>query len=214
MHVLYLFSAPRPECTTDPECLLHLACIQQRCQDPCSTHRCGTNALCKVANHRAYCVCQRGFEGDPQRVCEERKILVGERVSVLLRLTLNLAGCKSDFECRDDQACIRRECQNPCLFEECGTNAYCEARRHRANCICEPNTKGDPHRHCEPYECLADPDCPDHLACRNEKCVDPCDCAANADCTARGHRGICTCRTGYTGDPYVRGCTKSKIRDF
>jgi hypothetical protein len=44
------------------------------------------------------------------------------------------------------------------------------------------------------------------LACRNEKCVDPCDCAANADCEARNHRGICTCRPGYTGDPYYEGC--------
>ncbi len=65
--------APRPECTTDPECLLHLACIQQRCQDPCTRHRCGVNAECKVNSHRAYCVCKRGYEGNPETLCEERK---------------------------------------------------------------------------------------------------------------------------------------------
>ncbi len=78
MHVLlpeasFSFTAPRPECTTDPECLLHLACLQQKCQDPCKTLRCGRNAECKVNSHRAYCVCKRGYEGDPQRVCEERE---------------------------------------------------------------------------------------------------------------------------------------------
>ena len=47
-------------------------------------------------------------------------------------------------------------------------------------------------------------------ACRNEKCVDPCDCAANADCSARNHRGYCTCIPGYIGDPYIDGCRLRK----
>ncbi len=120
------------------------------------------------------------------------------------------AGCKSDFECRDDQACINRECQNPCLFKECGTNAICEAKNHKANCFCPPYHDGDPYKYCEPYECLVDPDCPDTLTCRERNCVDPCKCAINADCTRRNHRGICNCFTGYTGDPYGYECTPSK----
>ena len=66
-------SAPRPECTTDPECPDHLACIQERCQDPCTTLACGINAQCSVNNHRATCTCRRGFIGDPFTVCRERK---------------------------------------------------------------------------------------------------------------------------------------------
>ena len=68
-----LISAPRPECTTDPECPDHLACIQERCQDPCTTLACGINAQCSVNNHRATCTCRRGFIGDPFTVCRERK---------------------------------------------------------------------------------------------------------------------------------------------
>lgn len=120
------------------------------------------------------------------------------------------AGCKGDFECADDKACINKECQDPCLFETCGQNAVCKARSHRATCICLPNHKGDPYTNCRPYECLTDPDCPDTLACRQEKCVDPCKCAINAECDPRNHRGYCTCLTGYTGDPYGYQCTKSK----
>jgi hypothetical protein len=127
---------------------------------------------------------------------------------------LFLAGCKSDFECPDDKACIKRECQDPCLFETCGANAYCKAKSHKAICLCLENHKGDPYRACNSYECLSDPDCPATLTCRQEKCVDPCQCAQNADCSPRNHKGICTCRTGYTGDPYGVACVRSKSSIF
>ena len=85
---------------------------------------------------------------------------------------------------------------------------------HRARCQCPPSHKGSPYVECKPYECLTDPECDTTLACRNEKCVDPCACAANADCEARNHRGICTCNPGYRGDPYFEGCKLSKINSF
>ena len=68
-----IISAPRPECTSDPECPTHLACIQEKCQDPCFSTVCGQNAECRANNHRAICVCRTGFIGDPYTVCEERK---------------------------------------------------------------------------------------------------------------------------------------------
>ena len=120
------------------------------------------------------------------------------------------AGCKSDDECPQHLACIRRECQDPCRFERCGQNAQCSVRNHRAKCDCLPGYRGNPYEICRQYECLTDPECPTTKACRNEKCVDPCDCAINAHCTPRNHRGICACDSGYTGDPYGIECTKSK----
>ena len=122
-----------------------------------------------------------------------------------------LAGCKSDQECPLTQACIQRECQDPCPFEQCGIKALCKVNRHLARCQCPPGHEGSPYVECKPYECLRDPDCPTTLTCRNKKCVDPCDCASNAECEARNHRGICTCNPGYTGDPYFEGCRLSKI---
>lgn len=67
------FSAARPECLTDNDCEVNLACIQQRCLDPCSSITCGTNAICSVNSHRALCTCRKGFEGDPYTSCVERK---------------------------------------------------------------------------------------------------------------------------------------------
>ena len=122
-----------------------------------------------------------------------------------------LAGCKSDSECPLTQACISRECQNPCLFEQCGVNAECSVRNHRPKCTCLPGHKGNPYDRCRQYECLTDPDCATTLTCRNEKCVDPCDCALNAECTPVNHRGICECFPDHTGDPYGRICDPSKI---
>ena len=121
------------------------------------------------------------------------------------------AGCKSDDECPIKEACYNRECLDPCQFENCGINAECSVRNHKATCKCRPGYKGNPYERCRQYECLSDPECADYLACRNEKCVDPCeDCSINADCTARNHRAICECRIGYTGNPYGSVCSKSK----
>ena len=122
------------------------------------------------------------------------------------------AGCKSDSECPLTEACYNRECIDPCTFERCGHNAECKAKNHRATCHCLPGYKGNPYERCRQYECLTDPECSDRLACRNEKCVDPCeDCSVNADCIARNHRAICKCLPGYEGPPYHSTCTKSKL---
>ena len=123
------------------------------------------------------------------------------------------AGCKSDTECPITQACINRECVDPCPLERCGINAICSPKNHRAVCTCPSGYRPDPdpYTRCKQYECLTDPDCPTTLACRNEQCTDPCQCARNADCSARNHKGICTCQPGFTGDPYGVACTPSKI---
>lgn len=68
-----MITAPRPECRTDPECPLHLACINEECKNPCVSFSCGINANCEVHRHRATCACQIGYEGDPYTICVERK---------------------------------------------------------------------------------------------------------------------------------------------
>ena len=57
----------------NPDCPRHLACILEKCQDPCQSTTCGVNAECSVDNHIAVCTCRRGYEGDPYSYCEERK---------------------------------------------------------------------------------------------------------------------------------------------
>jgi len=58
----------RPECILSTECKSHLACVNQRCADPCPGS-CGINAQCHVLNHLPVCTCMEGFTGDPFTQC-------------------------------------------------------------------------------------------------------------------------------------------------
>lgn len=62
----------RPECTISAECPAVLACVSQRCKNPC-TDACGPGALCTVVDHRATCACELGLEGDPFQGCSRPK---------------------------------------------------------------------------------------------------------------------------------------------
>lgn len=58
----------RPECTTNSECSRSLACINERCVDPC-VGSCGSFATCYVSNHRPICSCLEQYTGDPFSAC-------------------------------------------------------------------------------------------------------------------------------------------------
>lgn len=58
----------RPECLVSTECPPHLACINQKCNDPCP-ELCGLNADCQVINHNPICSCPRQYIGDPFTHC-------------------------------------------------------------------------------------------------------------------------------------------------
>ena len=58
----------KPECTINQECPSNLACISQKCKDPCPGV-CGSFATCSVRNHNPNCVCEQGYAGDPFRAC-------------------------------------------------------------------------------------------------------------------------------------------------
>lgn len=61
----------RHECTLNAECSANLACISQRCRDPCPGS-CGVSATCSVVNHSPVCVCDVGYSGDPFSVCHPK----------------------------------------------------------------------------------------------------------------------------------------------
>lgn len=83
----------------------------------------------------------------------------------------------------------------------------CQVIQNQASCSCLINYIGYP-PNCRP-ECTVNSDCFMNLACQNKRCVDPCpgSCGLHAICNVIAHRPICTCKTGYTGDPF-KGCVK------
>lgn len=68
----YIGRAPncRPECMLNAECPATLACVNERCTNPC-VGSCGINARCTVVKHNPICECEAGFTGDPFSVCTE-----------------------------------------------------------------------------------------------------------------------------------------------
>jgi hypothetical protein len=84
-----------------------------------------------------------------------------------------------------------------------------------ASCTCIPDYYGDPYIACHP-ECLTNGECSLTLACINNKCKNPCigACSSiNAECYVVNHKAMCTCRAGFTGDPFDR-CVPTPSKTF
>ena len=75
----------RPECVLHSECPGNLACLGEKCRDPCPG-ACGPYAECEVINHNAVCRCQQGYEGDPFTGC--RRITTREYSTVIYTVLL------------------------------------------------------------------------------------------------------------------------------
>lgn len=66
----------RPECVMNNDCPTQLACIRNKCKDPCPG-TCGENAICNVYNHIPICSCPAGMSGNAFIQCRpfESKLL-------------------------------------------------------------------------------------------------------------------------------------------
>lgn len=208
-----------PECIADNDCTNDKACINQRCENPCtaSPNICGQNAECHPQLHRALCICRNGYTGNAQTACFESMYRQNHQHNSFLNPLFFAVGCRADSDCPSTQACINRECTDPCSFTQCGLNALCRAdTNHKARCYCPDSFRGNPLVRCERPECTTDAECPLHLACQNERCESPCKCGPSAICDVRNHVAICSCPPGFVGNPLAlcnRGiCTTWKLK--
>lgn len=80
-------------------------------------------------------------------------------------------------------------------------------------CSCISNYVGTP-PNCRP-ECVVSSECGQDRACINEKCKDPCPgtCGIHARCQVVVHNPICSCPSGYTGDPFV-SCSPEESKNL
>lgn len=182
----------RPECVSNSECPTQLACINQKCRDPCPGS-CGANANCRVISHTPMCVCGPGFIGDPFTQCilkqgkSSREYFVSIRIHML------------DFA---DEP-VTSEQPTPCIPTPCGSNAVCRELNGAGSCSCLTDYIGNPYEGCRP-ECVINSDCTSDRACIRSKCQNPCPgtCGQNAICQVINHLPSCSCQPGYTGDPF------------
>lgn len=62
----------RPECVISADCSTGLACINNKCIDPCPGS-CGSNAECRIVGHTVACVCPPGYNGNAFVQCIQQK---------------------------------------------------------------------------------------------------------------------------------------------
>lgn len=165
----------RPECVTSSECTKNLACINQKCVDPCPG-RCGLNAECRVVSHVVQCICILDFVGDPYLECHPTK--ENEKLEALTpchpspcgtnaecrerngagscKCLSNYYGnpyegcrpeCVMNSDCPPNKACQQQKCFDPCP-STCGKNSYCQVINHVPTCNCPAEYTGDPYRLC------------------------------------------------------------------
>lgn len=199
---------PEPECRSDSDCLSQLACINNRCANPCAVdNMCSPDQECRILDtlplRTMVCQCPPDTLVDPSGRCVP--ILVPK------------PQCRSDSDCSNPDKCLRGTCIEACKVDRCGINAICNSIDHQAICTCAPAYTGNPRFECSNIpkrpplvilpECYTDFECPYDQACHNEHCVNPCReehvCSPNAFCSVDNHRAVCKCPPGYEGNPHV-----------
>ncbi|XP_022241756.1 fibrillin-1-like [Limulus polyphemus] len=164
-------------CHANSHCPYDKACIEGRCQNPCQGRTaCGIGAACRAINHKTECTCPSNHTGDPKVRCTPFRPYQCEKES----------DCNSGFVC-ENNLCIS-------VVQECSLDTACAPGK-----ICEDNK-------CV-VGCRRDSDCTFDKACINSQCLDPCSvpnvCSRNTNCRPVVHRPLCTCKPGFTGQPYV-----------
>jgi hypothetical protein len=204
----------RPECAVNTDCPSNLACITEKCRDPCPGS-CGFNAECRVQNHIPICTCVAGFVGDPFTQCQREEI---EQPKVPVD-PCNPSPCGANTQCRDgtcsclpeyqgdpyrgcrpectmntdcspNRACSNLKCIDPCVGT-CGQDAVCDVVNHIPTCSCPSGYEGDPFTSCRPAK-------------RIEVPRDPCNpspCGPNSLCRVNNGVAVCSCQPGQIGSP-------------
>lgn len=60
-------------------------------------------------------------------------MFIGDPFSTCLYEPPRTAGCTHDSECAPTEACINKNCQDPCAFNQCAPSAECRVSYHRAS---------------------------------------------------------------------------------
>lgn len=102
-----------------------------------------------------------------------------------------VCACPAEYRGDANVVCDREEIQKP---ESCPSDAACQF-----GYICEAGSCIE--------GCRNDEQCTPEKTCYNQACKDPCSfatsCGANTNCAPNSHRPVCTCKSGFVGDPHV-----------
>lgn len=207
----------KPECVLNSDCASKLACINNKCENPCKDV-CGLGALCDTINHHAVCYCAPGQTGDPYIRCQNNpqnpptlslcdpspcgpfsRCLLSESGQALCSCLPGFKGvppmcqpkCVSNADCPQSETCVNQICVNPCLGS-CGVGANCIVVNHNPICNCKSGETGDPFVVCTAFV--------DHPLDENNPCI-PSPCGPNSVCEIKSNHPVCSCQPNYSGTP-------------
>lgn len=216
----YYGTAPncRPECTINAECSGNLACINERCRDPCPG-ACGAVATCHVNQHTPICTCQPGYVGDPFTACRlpaqpPQQPLAEDPCNPSPCGTNALCHgsgsctcipeyhgdpflycrpeCVNNADCPRDKACSQNRCIDPCPGA-CGRLAICEVYAHVPMCGCPRGMEGNAFVQCSPIST------PPKVIPTDSRPCQPSPCGPNAQCRVHNEQAVCSCLPGFFG---------------
>lgn len=192
------------ECSDNNDCAHSKSCYDSKCVDPCKVaNACGRNSNCFVENHIGVCSCQPGTTGNPLLGCvpvqycsDDNQCLSGTICNSGVCSSL----CTSNRDCIGEQSCLQGMCQ-----ATCHGNSSCPDFQYCLNNICTKEIRCHSDDDCDITEnCLVD-------SYGRSECRNPCEgralCGRNAECAARSHQPLCSCKAGFTGDP-LTGCRR------
>lgn len=189
----------------------------------CSPGLCGQNAECHIRGSAIECRCRQGYEGDAHVLCEAQpdnpcepspcgpnaQCTVSDKNYAVCTCHLHFTGdadsargcepeCVSHDDCSSHTACINSFCIDPCPGA-CGIDSLCKVVEHRPVCACPAGFVGNPYTRCDP---LSEPIGPGKITPQPPAtpCV-PSPCGLNTECRVTGNRPVCSCFSGYVGDP-------------
>lgn len=190
------YEACKPECLINSDCPSNMACYQNKCHDPCPG-TCGINALCNVINHNPNCICPDKYYGNPYELCSYKVEGMFNKFIYFIKVFKSYVGYVFSY-----MSFVAADQIDPCNPSPCGPNSQCKSQNGFAICTCLSGYQGSPPL-CRP-ECVTSSECSLDKVCENFKCVSPCEkaCGVETDCRVIKHNPICTCKQGYTGDPF------------
>ncbi|KAK0077732.1 hypothetical protein PV325_003506, partial [Microctonus aethiopoides] len=180
-------------CKTDLNCDDIDICIDGNCTNACSVYpTCRENAECKTLEHKAQCLCSRGYTGDPYKKCDKK--------------------CVKNDDCEEFEWCdpFMKKCASACEVFACGNEAECYAENHKGNCRCLDGYSGDPDIRCH-KNCADDNECEDFEKCQGNNCVPVCQkdtCKPHGSCDSDKHQANCICDQGFIPDFANAQCIK------
>lgn len=188
----------QPECRKDGDCPSHLACLSNKCENPCTAlEPCRRPSECQVVGslpvRTMICICPSGYISSGSGTCQPTTPVK------------EIGGCVSDSDCPTDKSCDKGICRDPC---NCGINSECRIKDHRPVCTCKQGYDGNPEIQCSKIGCRSDDECSGQHSCVNRQCVPVCSadgssCGRQANCYGSNHRAVCECAPGFMGNPKI-----------